>query len=674
MSTLATDIEIFINRAQQKIATLGDAMLARDLEGVCFDYEMSLIQELSAAVGLFQNSCCQPDENLSYKIIGYLTAKAKMSVLPIAIFDNNCFVDAVLLPSGGYIEGPVGPKGDAATINVGTTTTLSPGEDATVTNVGNSSAAIFNFAIPAGENGADGTNGDTGWSPIYALVADGLREVLQLTGWTGGTGTPPSTVGVYIGTTGYVLLIADAVDIRGPQGNDGTNGENGLDGWTPVISVVEDGDRRVLQVISWAGGGGTPPDSGVYVAETGFTTDIAEAIDIRGEQGAQGEPFVINADGLLSDRNLYDDEGTGFTFLATDTGDVYIKNSPIPGDWGPPISFVGDRGWSPIINTVIDGERVVLQVSDWVGGEGPKPPAGDYITTTGFTTDISLATDIRGDRGEFYIDVASDASDRFNWDSEGRPFTYYALDTGKISFKKSDTTGDWTDYFDWRGERGPDGPVGSQGADGSNAFTTTTGGFTMPAVSGTVNVSVADTAWMAVGQVVFIETAGYFLVDTIVSGLTVTLENLGYTGNAAPTTVITAGQKVSPGGISATEDYLTQGINTLTENTTIYNNTFTLLLHSGVDGSETQAYKFSIEPAGVGMVYQDDVDPTQNSGVSLVPGAVMITGAIQTNGNPVYWKGDPSAPSSGDIRELMVGTELQLQEYNGLTWDIRGIR
>lgn len=69
---------------------------------------------------------------------------------------------------------------------------------------------------------------------------------------------------------------------------------------------------------------------------------------------------------------------------------------------------------------------------------------------------------------------------------------------------------------------------------------------------------------------------------------------------------------------------LVQGINTLAENTTIYNNTFTLLLHSGVDGSETQAYKFSIEPAGVGMVYQDDGDPSNNASIAVAPGVVMV--------------------------------------------------
>ena len=57
-------------------------------------------------------------------------------------------------------QGPAGPAGAdgndgaAATIAVGTTTTLPAGSSATVTNSGSSSAAVFNFGIP---KGADGT-------------------------------------------------------------------------------------------------------------------------------------------------------------------------------------------------------------------------------------------------------------------------------------------------------------------------------------------------------------------------------------------------------------------------------------------------------------------------------------------------------------------------------------
>lgn len=63
-------------------------------------------------------------------------------------------------PASLTIElGTPGAQGDAATIAVGTTTTLSPGSLATVTNVGTSSAAVFNFGIPQGQTGATGATG-----------------------------------------------------------------------------------------------------------------------------------------------------------------------------------------------------------------------------------------------------------------------------------------------------------------------------------------------------------------------------------------------------------------------------------------------------------------------------------------------------------------------------------
>ena len=61
----------------------------------------------------------------------------------------------------------IGPKGDAgtaATVTVGTTTTLAPGSSATVANAGTSSAAVFNFGIPTGATGATGAAGANGGS------------------------------------------------------------------------------------------------------------------------------------------------------------------------------------------------------------------------------------------------------------------------------------------------------------------------------------------------------------------------------------------------------------------------------------------------------------------------------------------------------------------------------
>ena len=84
---------------------------------------------------------------------------------------------------------------------------------------------------PTGINGTDGTDGDDGWSPVFTIVSDGARRVLQVTSWTGATGTPPAS-GQYVGTAGLVADIGDAVDIRGPQGEQGTEGLQGSQGTT----------------------------------------------------------------------------------------------------------------------------------------------------------------------------------------------------------------------------------------------------------------------------------------------------------------------------------------------------------------------------------------------------------------------------------------------------------
>jgi hypothetical protein len=132
--------------------------------------------------------------------------------------------------------GGTGPAGAAATITAGTTTTLSPGASATVTNAGTSSAAIFNFGIPAGVKGDKGDTGDAGATGAAATIAAGTTTTLSpgssatvtnsgtsstavfdfgipqgLTGATGGTG--PAGPGVAVGgSTGQVLAKTSATD------------------------------------------------------------------------------------------------------------------------------------------------------------------------------------------------------------------------------------------------------------------------------------------------------------------------------------------------------------------------------------------------------------------------------------------------------------------------------
>jgi hypothetical protein len=116
--------------------------------------------------------------------------------------------------------GATGPTGAAATIAVGTTTTTSPGTNATVTNVGTSGAAVFDFGIPrgAGVNSggstgqvltkASGTDYDTTWTTITgALNYQGT--------WNASTNTPTLTSSV--GTSGYyyVVNVAGSTNLNG---------------------------------------------------------------------------------------------------------------------------------------------------------------------------------------------------------------------------------------------------------------------------------------------------------------------------------------------------------------------------------------------------------------------------------------------------------------------------
>ena len=96
----------------------------------------------------------------------------------------------------------------------------------------------------------------------------------------------------------------------------------------------------------------------------------------KGEQGEPGENFSVDATGLISERSQYDDEAAGFSFLATDEGNLYIKNSAASGDWSDAISFQGPAGEAGpanvlTIGTVTTGEPGT-QAAATITGESPN--------------------------------------------------------------------------------------------------------------------------------------------------------------------------------------------------------------------------------------------------------------------------------------------------------------
>lgn len=107
---------------------------------------------------------------------------------------------------------------------------------------------------------------------------------------------PPRSGGVNI--TAPARGSASAV--ARPPGPRGEPGPQGFNGWTPVLAVVDDGARRVLQVVAWTGGGGDAPAGGQYLGEAGFVSDIALAMEIRGLPGTPGAAATIEINSVTT--------------------------------------------------------------------------------------------------------------------------------------------------------------------------------------------------------------------------------------------------------------------------------------------------------------------------------------------------------------------------------------
>ena len=81
------------------------------------------------------------------------------------------------------------------------------------------------------------------------------------------------------------------------------------------------------------------------------------AAGLRGRQGERGEqraPFLVDAQGLLANRSQFDGEPEDFSYLATDTGDLYFRTGA-PGGWSDPVPFQGPRGDSAYAVAVANG-------------------------------------------------------------------------------------------------------------------------------------------------------------------------------------------------------------------------------------------------------------------------------------------------------------------------------
>jgi hypothetical protein len=188
-------------------------------------------------------------------------------------------------------QGPQGPKGDtgaqgpagaSASVTVGSTTTLSPGADATVTNSGDTRNAILNFGIPTGAQGPQGIQGpkgDTGPMGQTGAKGDtGAAATVQV----GNTNTGAPGTNAQVTNAGNEHFAVFNFTI--PRGDKGEKGATGAQG--PKGDKGDKGDAGTAATIAVGSTTTTNPGTNATVTNSGTTS--AAVLNFGIPRGATG--------------------------------------------------------------------------------------------------------------------------------------------------------------------------------------------------------------------------------------------------------------------------------------------------------------------------------------------------------------------------------------------------
>lgn len=179
-------------------------------------------------------------------------------------------------------QGLQGPAGASASVTVGSTTTLSPGAAATVTNSGDTRNAILNFGIPTGARGPKGdtgSKGDTGpMGPKGAKGDTGAAATVQV-GNTN-TGAPGTNAQVTNAGNEHFAVFNFTIP-RGDKGEKGDTGAQGAKG-----DKGDKGDAGTVATITVGSTTTTNPGTNATVTNSGTTS--AAVLNFGIPRGATG--------------------------------------------------------------------------------------------------------------------------------------------------------------------------------------------------------------------------------------------------------------------------------------------------------------------------------------------------------------------------------------------------
>jgi hypothetical protein len=273
---------------------------------------------------------------------------------------NKLFYWDQSLSTPAWVEIVGGEAGAAATIAVGTTTTLDAGKDATVANSGSSSAAVFDFGIPKGAKGEDGAKGDdgaTGPAPGLQSPATAVSNVANKADGSVGD----ATVAVEQDATSKDLKFTFGIPVgeKGPKGDKGADGTGAgtvtgvlggagiasdgststpklsvdLDASAPGLEFSGSGDNQKLKVKVKSGGGITVDSDGLSASSSGGVPDVTTDGSFNRTQSGGTKSWTTAAP-ADAQKNVQSDWSQ-----STNTADDFIKNKPtipaaqIQSDW-----------------------------------------------------------------------------------------------------------------------------------------------------------------------------------------------------------------------------------------------------------------------------------------------------------------------------------------------------
>lgn len=275
--------------------------------------------------------------------------------------DVNAVFDFTIPRGGKGDQGAKGDPGNAATVSVGTTTTLPAGSSASVTNSGTENAAIFNFSIPQGaqgEQGVQGEQGEPGQDGAAATITVGTVTTLPA-----GTDATVENAGT---SSAAVFNFGIPQGDKGEQGEKGDTGNPGEAGKAATIAV---GTTTNLV-----------PGSSATVTNSG--TDSAAVFNFGIPRGEDGEAATVDVGSVTTLP-----AGSDATVTNTGTAKDAIFNFGIPqGTKGE----TGDKGDTGAAATISVGNTTTL-------------PAGSSATVTNAGTSSAAVFNFgipKGDKGE----------------------------------------------------------------------------------------------------------------------------------------------------------------------------------------------------------------------------------------------------------------------------------